>query len=56
MSMKNRRTAALILMSVGIVMNIIILVRGEESIGWPIAAIIFLGAASVALLAERRRY
>ena len=55
MSMKNRRTAALILMGVGIVLNIIILVRGEEAVGWPIAAIIFLGAASVALLAERRR-
>jgi hypothetical protein len=54
-SIKNRRTAALILMGVGIVVNIIILVRGEESVGWPVAAIVFLGAASVALLAERRR-
>ena len=52
----NRVTVALILMSVGIVANIIILVRGEESIGWPIAAIVFLGAAGAALIAERRPY
>jgi len=51
----NRKTAALILLGAAIVLNLIILVRGEESVGWPIAAIVFLGAAGVALLAERRQ-
>ena len=56
MSNKTRRNAALILMGIGIICNIIILVRGDESPGLPLAAIILLGAASVALLAERRGY
>ena len=51
----NRKTAALILLGAAIVLNLIILVRGEESIGWPVAAIVFLGAAGIALLAERRQ-
>jgi hypothetical protein len=52
----NRKTAALILLGAAIVLNLIILVRGEESIGWPVAAIVFLGAAGIALLAERRQF
>jgi hypothetical protein len=52
----NRTTVALILMGTGIIFNVVILIRGEESIGWPIAAIIFLGAAGAALLSERRPY
>ena len=56
MTRKARINLALILMSVGIVANIIVLIQGDSSVGWPIAAIIFLGAAGVALLSERREY
>jgi hypothetical protein len=50
----SRINLALILMGTGIVLNVIILFRGEESIGWPVAAIVLLGAAGVALVSERR--
>jgi hypothetical protein len=53
-SRKSRINLALILMGTGIVLNVIVLFRGEEAVGWPLAAVILLGAASVALLAERR--
>jgi len=36
------------------VINIVLLIRGEESPGWPIAAIILLGAAALSLASERR--
>jgi hypothetical protein len=52
----NRKRLALVFLAGAIVLNLVILVRGEESVGWPIAMMIFLGAAGVALLAERRRY
>jgi hypothetical protein len=51
----NRINIAIALMSVGIAANIAVLVRGEESPGWPIAAIVFLSVAVLALLTERRR-
>ena len=54
MSRKSRINLALTLMSIGILMNIIVLFVGDSSPGWPIAAVVFLGAAGAALLAERR--
>ena len=54
MSRKSRITLAIVLMASAIVFNLIILARGDESPGWPIAAIVLLGAASISLLAERR--
>jgi hypothetical protein len=53
---KARINLALALMGLGILLNVVVLFSGEESIGWPIAAIILLGAAGVALVSERREY
>jgi hypothetical protein len=53
---RTRINIALTLMSVGIVLNIVVLIKGDSSPGWPLAAVILFGAASVALLAERRGY
>lgn len=54
MNRKSRINLALVLLGSAIVFNIIILARGDESPGWPIAAVVLLGAAGVSLLAERR--
>lgn len=51
---KLRMRTAVALLAAAVVLNVIILVRGEESPGWPLAAIVVLGAAGVALMAERR--
>lgn len=55
MTRKYRTNVALALLAAAIVFNIIVLVRGEESPGLPIAAIVvLLGAVGVSMLAERR--
>jgi hypothetical protein len=54
MTRKARINLALILMATGIVFNIIVLLQGDASVGWPIAAIVFLGAAGLTLISERR--
>ena len=45
---------ALALLGIAILLNIIILARGEESAGWPIAAIVLLGTLGVLMIAQRR--
>jgi hypothetical protein len=49
-----RVNAAIVLLSVAIILNVIVLMRGEEAWGWPVAAIVFLGAAGITLLVQRR--
>lgn len=49
-----RTNAALILLAAAIALNFIILVQGDVSVGWPIAAIVLLGTAGLSLFSERR--
>lgn len=45
---------ALALLTIAIVLNLIILFSGDTSPGWPIAAVVLLGASGAALIAQRR--
>jgi hypothetical protein len=49
-----RTRFAVALLGVAILLNIIILARGEESAGWPIAAIVLLGTLGVLMISRRR--
>jgi hypothetical protein len=51
---KLRTRAALVLLTAAIILNFIILVRAEESAGWPVAAIVLLGAVGASLLTQQR--
>lgn len=51
---KSRRNLALTLLTMAIVLNLIVLFTEDTSPGWPIAAVVFLGAAGATLFAERR--
>jgi hypothetical protein len=53
-SRKTRLNLALTLMALAIVLNLIVLFSGDTSPGWPLAAVIFLGAAGAAILVQRR--
>lgn len=54
MHRKQRIDLALALLAASVVFNLIILVGGDTSPGWPLAAVILLATAGVSLLAERR--
>jgi MYXO-CTERM domain-containing protein len=51
-----RVNLALSLMTIAIVINFVLLFSGDTSPGWPIAAVILLGAAGAALLSQRRDF
>jgi hypothetical protein len=55
MSRQSRIDLALALLTTSVIFNVIILANGEESVGWPIAAIILLSVAGISLLSERRQ-
>ena len=54
MPRRRRLNFALTLMTIGIVLNLVLLFSGDGSPGWPIASVILLGAAGAALAVERR--
>ena len=56
MPRSTRVNLALSLMAIAIVINVVLLFSGDTSPGWPIAAVILLGAAGAALLTQRREY
>jgi hypothetical protein len=49
-----RIRAAILLLAAALVLDAVILARGEESFGWPLAVIVLLGAVGVMLMVERR--
>jgi hypothetical protein len=51
---RTRTRIALLLLAAAVILNVVILVRGEEAAAWPIAAIVLLGAVGASLVAERR--
>ena len=56
MPAKIRFNLALTLITVAVVINLVLLFSGDTAPGWPIAAVILLGAAGAALLSQRREY
>ena len=54
MSRKSRINLAIVLISVGIVANVVILLKGDEAVGLPLLATVLLFGAAFSLLAERR--
>jgi MYXO-CTERM domain-containing protein len=53
---RTRTNLALTLMVIAIVLNLILLFSGDTSPGWPLAAVILLGAAGALVLSQRREY
>lgn len=54
MHRKQRINLALVLLTGGLAFNVLLLIEGTDSPGWVVAAVIFLFAAGISLLAERR--
>ncbi len=53
---RNRITLALVLLALAIALNLGLLFSGDTGPGWPIAAVILLGASGALLLTQRREY
>jgi len=51
---RHRLNLALLLLAASIGFNLVILLSGDTSVGWPLAAVIALAAAGFTLLGERR--
>jgi hypothetical protein len=45
---------AVALLAAAFVLNVIVIARGDEAPGWPLATIVLLGAAGLSLLVRRR--
>jgi MYXO-CTERM domain-containing protein len=53
---RTRVNLALAFMTIAVVINPVLLFSGDTSPGWPITAVILLGAAGAALLSQRREF
>jgi MYXO-CTERM domain-containing protein len=53
---RSRINYALGLLAVAIAINLILLFSGDTSPGWPLAAVVLLGAAGALMLTQRREY
>jgi hypothetical protein len=54
MTQRTRVNLALWLLGAAIVLNIVLLFSGDTSPGWPLAAVILLGASAALMLSQRR--
>jgi hypothetical protein len=54
MTQRTRVNLAVWLLGIAIVINLVLLFSGDTSPGWPIAAVILLGASAVLMLSQRR--
>jgi len=51
---RTRSNVAIWLMAVAIILNLVLLFSGDTSPGWPLAAVILLGASAGLVLSQRR--
>ena len=56
MPRRSRTNYAVGLLAVAIAINLVLLFSGDTSPGWPIAAVVLLGAAGALMLSQRREY
>jgi hypothetical protein len=51
---RTRVNLAVSLLTIAIIVNLILLFSGDTSPGWPLAAVILLGASALLMLSQRR--
>jgi len=51
---RTRMNLAIWLLGIAIVLNLVLLFSGDSSPGWPLAAVILLGASAALMLSHRR--
>jgi hypothetical protein len=54
MRQRTRVNVAVWLLGIAIVINLVLLFSGDTSPGWPLAAVILLGASAALMLSQRR--
>jgi hypothetical protein len=54
MTRRTRVNLAVWLLGIAIVINLVLLFSGDTAPGWPIAAVILLGASALLMLSQRR--
>ena len=54
MSERRRVNLAVSLLTIAVIVNLVLLFSGDTSPGWPLAAVILLGASAALMLSHRR--